>query len=143
MSAPVPATAVTALLRARSALDEAAAATEPTQRYATAHVAALRATAALLAVRTHPSPRRGQRNAWSLLARVAPEMAEWATFFAAGAGKRAAAEAGLSRLVSARDADDLVRDVERYLLVVQRSLGASVEQTLSAWPDPADPADVA
>lgn len=54
---------------------------------------------------------------------MAPEFTEWATFFAAGAGKRAAAEAGLSRVVSERDADDLVRDADRFLAVVESSLG--------------------
>lgn len=138
MTAPLPESALTSLARARAALDEAATTTEPTRRYAAAHVAALRATAALLAVRASPTPRRGQRNAWALLAQVAPEMAEWATFFSAGAGKRAAAEAGLSRLVSARDADDLVRDVELYLLLVQRSLGVSSQPGLPTWAGPAD-----
>ena len=38
---------------------------------------------------------RQQSNAWVLLAEVAPELEEWARFFAAGAAKRAAAEAGL------------------------------------------------
>jgi hypothetical protein len=122
-SAPLPATAVTALERARAALADAAGATAPAPRYAAAHVAALRATAALLAVRTRPSSRRAQRNAWTLLAQVAPELEEWAAFFAAGAAKRAAAEAGLSRSVSTREADDLLRDSSRFLALVERMLG--------------------
>mgnify|MGYP003338751307 CR=1 FL=1 len=55
--------------------------------------------------------------------RVAPEFEEWAAFFAAGAGKRAAAEAGSTRAVTAREADDLVRDAERFLALVEQSLG--------------------
>jgi hypothetical protein len=58
-----------------------------------------------------------------LLAEVAPELAEWASFFAAGAGKRAAAEAGSRRAVTAREADDLVRDADRFLAVVETALG--------------------
>jgi hypothetical protein len=58
-----------------------------------------------------------------LLAEVAPELEEWATFFAAGAGKRAAAEAGSTRAVAEREADDLVREADRFLAVVERSLG--------------------
>jgi hypothetical protein len=143
MTAPLPESALTSLERARAALDEATLTVEPTLRYAAAHVAALRATAALLAVRTRPTRRRSQRNAWVLLAEVAPEMAEWAAFFSAGARKRAAAEAGLSRLVSARDADDLVRDVERYLEVVQTALGMDPQQSLPAWHGRVGPADVA
>lgn len=122
-SAPLPATAVSALARAREALADAAAAPAPAPRYAAAHVAALRATAAVLAVRTRPASRRRQRNAWTLLVQVAPELEEWAVFFAAGASKRAAAEAGLSRAVSTREADDLLRDSGRFLELVERMLG--------------------
>ena len=73
-------------------------------RYATAHLAALRAAAAVLAVRAQPAPGRRSRmtSVWALLTRVAPELEEWAVFFAAGAAKRAAAEAGISRAVTAR-----------------------------------------
>jgi hypothetical protein len=96
-------------------------------RYACAHVAALRAAAGLLAARARPSGfsgrRRPQKNAWVLLAEVAPELTEWATFFAAGAAKRAAAEAGSTRAVTEREADDLVRDADRFLAVVEQALG--------------------
>ena len=86
---------------------------------------ALRSAAALLAARARPEPstRRRQQNAWVLLAAVAPEMAEWASFFAAGAAKRAAAEAGSTRAVGEREADDLVRDADRFLGVVEQALG--------------------
>ena len=46
-----------------------------------------------------------------------------AAFFAAGAGKRAAAEAGSTRAVTEREADDLVRDADRFLGVVESCLG--------------------
>jgi hypothetical protein len=58
-----------------------------------------------------------------LLAEVAPELGEWAAFFSAGAAKRAAAEAGSQRAVTEREADDLVRDADRFLGVVEESLG--------------------
>jgi len=120
----LPATTHSYLARAAESLSEAMAATEVPARYACAHVAALRAAAALLAARAHPAPRRRpQKNAWVLLTEVAPELAEWARFFAAGAGKRAAAEAGSSRAVSEREADDLVRDADRFLAVVEQCLG--------------------
>ena len=115
------------LERAASSLREAITSTDTGMRYAHAHVAALRATAALLAARATPAPaRRGravQRNAWVLVAQVAPEFAEWAAFFSAGAAKRAAAEAGSVRAVTEREADDLVRDADRYLALVEESLG--------------------
>jgi SAV_6107-like HEPN len=120
----LPATTHSYLARAAESLSEAIAASETPTRYACAHVAALRAAAALLAARAHPAPaRRRQKNAWVLLAEVAPELSEWAQFFAGGAAKRAAAEAGSTRAVSERDADDLVRDADRFLAVVERSLG--------------------
>jgi hypothetical protein len=121
----LPATTHSYLARSAESLSEAMGATEVPSRYACAHVAALRAAAALLAARAHPAParRRPQKNAWVLLAEVAPELAEWARFFAAGAGKRAAAEAGSSRAVTEREADDLVRDADRFLAVVEQALG--------------------
>jgi len=121
----LPATTHSYLSRAAESLSEAMTTTEVTTRYACAHVAALRAAAALLAARARPttSRRRTQKNAWVLLAEVAPELAEWAGFFAAGAGKRAAAEAGSRRAVTEREADDLVRDADRFLAVVEESLG--------------------
>ena len=121
----LPATTHSYLERAAESLREAIVATEVPTRYACAHVAALRATAALLSARAHPSPARRskQKNAWVLLAEVAPELAEWAGFFAAGAGKRAAAEAGSTRAVTAREADDLIREADRFLGVVESFLG--------------------
>ncbi|WP_227486654.1 SAV_6107 family HEPN domain-containing protein [Nocardioides malaquae] len=120
----LPAATHSYLSRSAASLREAVIAPDVPTRYACAHVAALQAAAALLAARAHPTPaRRRQKNAWILLAEVAPEFIEWATFFAAGAGKRAAAEAGLSRSVSEREADDLVRDADRFLAVVESSLG--------------------
>src|SRR3954463_14506204 len=121
----LPATTHSYLGRAAESLSEAMTATDVPTRYACAHVAALRAAAALLAARAHPAPTRGrrQKNAWGLLAEGAPELAEWATFFAAGAAKRAAAEAGSTRAVSEREADDLVRDADRFLAVVEHALG--------------------
>ncbi len=120
----LPATAHAYLLRSADSLHEAAGTAEVPQRYVHAHVAALRAAAALLAVRTVPtSTRRRQRNAWVLLAQVAPEFAEWAAFFAAGAAKRAAAETGSVRAVTEREADDLLRDSDRFLATVEASLG--------------------
>ena len=97
--APVPAASYELLQIARHGLARPARAGPPAERYASAHLAALRAAAAVLAARARPGERAGAvpRSAWVLLPEVAPELAEWAAFFAAGAGKRAAAEAGLRR----------------------------------------------
>jgi hypothetical protein len=125
MNFHLPAATHSYLERSAESLREAITCTDVPRRYALAHVAALRATAALLAARAQPMPvqKRRQKNAWVLLAEVAPELSEWATFFASGAAKRAAAEAGSRRAVSEREADDLVRDADRFLAVVETSLG--------------------
>jgi hypothetical protein len=54
---------------------------------------------------------------------VAPELGEWAGFFAAGAAKRAAAAAGVAHAVTVREADDLLRDAEQFLDLVEDLLG--------------------
>ncbi|GLY20637.1 SAV_6107 family HEPN domain-containing protein [Micromonospora sp. NBRC 101691] len=117
---------------ARGGLAEAAQTRPDGLRYAAAHLAALRAAAALLAARARPAPARRNRitSVWVLLAGVAPELGEWATFFAAGAGKRAAAEAGIPRVVTAREADDLLRAAEQFVLVVETALGLSHQPAL-------------
>ena len=121
----LPATTHSYLARAAESLSEATTTGDVPTRYACAHVAALRAAAALLAARAQPAPARArrQKNAWVLLAEVAPELSEWANFFAAGAAKRAAAEAGSTRAVTEREADDLVRDADRFLAVIEQALG--------------------
>ncbi len=121
------------LMAARHGLDEASLVQVPAERYALAHLAALRVAAAVLADRAQARPgHRGRpASAWRLLAAVAPELAEWAQFFAAGAARRAAAEAGLP-VVGTRDADDLVRQVEIFLGVVETTLGLPSQPVLPA-----------
>ena len=92
-------------------------------RYVAAHLAALRAAAAVVAARAEPAPSARRKRPQSVLPRVEPALSEWAAFFAAGAGKRAAAEAGLPRAVSLREADDLLRDAETFLSLVESTLG--------------------
>jgi hypothetical protein len=112
------------LAAARNALTEAAAAADPGERFCLAHLAALRTAAALCATRGRPAAiRRKLISVWILLQRVAPEHAEWATYFAAGAPVRAAIEAGAVSAVSARAADDQLRAATEFLAVVEGSLG--------------------
>ena len=126
---PLSPAAAQLLGQAHAGLAEAAASRDPGWRYATAHLAALRAAAAVLATRTRPEQgRRRPRSAWVLIAQVARELGEWATFFAAGAAKRAAAEAGLSHAVTEREADDLVRDAGTVLSVVETTISRSAPE---------------
>lgn len=132
--APVslPATTHAYLARSMDSLVEALAAADAPSRYAHAHGAALRAAAAFLAARTLPTTgRKRQRSAWVLLSEVAPELGDWAVFFAAGATKRAAAEAGSTRAVDAGEADDLVRDSDRFLAVIEHALGLTPHPPMS------------
>ncbi|MCZ0973563.1 SAV_6107 family HEPN domain-containing protein [Streptomyces albulus] len=98
----------------------------PNDRFATAHLAALRAAAAVLAVRGRPEPtarrRKTIRSAWEVLPEVAPELTEWSALFAAGADRRARAEAGIAGAAGQRDADDLLRDAWMFLRLVERML---------------------
>jgi hypothetical protein len=117
--APTPRSAVGLLRQAADGIAEAHREPDPITRYPLAYLAALRAAAAVLAVRATPQPRRGStRNAWQLLAAVAPELSEWAAFFASCSATRAAAEAGITRLVGQRDADDLLRQSEQFVQLV-------------------------
>jgi hypothetical protein len=118
---------------ARQGLVEAAHTRPDGLRYATAHLAALRAAAAVLAARARPgvSTRRSRvTSAWSLLVLVAPEFSEWAGYFALGAGKRAAAEAGIPRVVTRREADDLLSAAEQFIVVVESALGLTYQPPL-------------
>jgi hypothetical protein len=127
---PVSTSARMLLERSRGGLLQALGARSPGERYVTAHLAALRAAAAVLAVRSRPGGRGGPRSVWEVLPRVAPELGEWASFFAATASRRAAIEAGRSDVVSAREADDLLRDAEAFHHLVESSLGLPYQQVL-------------
>ena len=135
--AQVPIPSSTSLLQAaRRGLAEAASAGTPNERYSLAHLAALRAAAAVLAARARPQQRRRGRpvSAWTLLTLVVPSLREWSSFFAAGASKRAAAEAGLP-VVTTREADDLLRDAERFLTLVENLLCRPSQPSLQAVAD--------
>ncbi|HIV57879.1 MAG TPA: hypothetical protein H9902_07970 [Candidatus Stackebrandtia faecavium] len=113
------------LILARQGVAEAVDEPHDGLRYATAHLAALRAAAAVLAIRARPATKqRGQvTSVWRLLTQVAPELREWADFFAATARKRTMAQSGVPHVVSTREADDLARDAEHFISVVTALLG--------------------
>jgi hypothetical protein len=119
---PLPPTAAVELLaHAREGLSEAEHATDPADRFAVAYLAALRAAAAVLALRGRPH--RGHAkptSVWVLLAGIAPELTEWAAFFASGSATRAAVQAGITRVVTTRSADDLVRQAAQFVALVDR-----------------------
>lgn len=124
--ATAPPAALDLLTQAHQGLEEAAVLAVPNERFATAHLAALRTAAAVLAVHGRPetNPRRRQRirSAWEVLPEVTPELTEWSALFASGAARRARAEAGIPGAASDRDADDLLRDAGMFLRIVERML---------------------
>lgn len=115
------------LTAAWGAIATAAHSTDSTERYQAANVAALRAAAAVLSARaTRRTSSTQLPSAWTLLAQVAPELGEWSDFFAANAaiglahGSRSVLIEPLR--VSDRQADDLVRDAERFICEVRTVL---------------------
>ncbi len=121
--APVPTAALELLDRSAEGLRLAERCDDAGERFVAAHLSALRAAAAVLAVRGRPKRTSGALNVWQVLPRVAPELGEWAAFFAAGAPKRSAIEAGREHVVTTRQADDLVRDSTTFAGIVAESLG--------------------
>ena len=118
---PPSATVMELLDRAQASLLYASQTDQVGERYVLAHLAGLRAAAAVLAARTTPARSSRPRSVWEVLPTLAPELTEWAVFFAASARQRAAVERG-DRVLPAREADDLVRQAEA-IEVVQDALG--------------------
>lgn len=119
------------LRRVHSVLVTAELADHPAERYLAAHRAALGVAATLIGLygrgaRLDGSLARGRQDAWAVVARIAPEYAEWAAFFAA---TRAVLEAARRYCtaprrhgagpVTARAADDMVREAGRFADLVR------------------------
>jgi hypothetical protein len=124
LTAGSPGTALGLVNQAHVVLREATAATDAGERFRLAQLSALRTAAAVAAQRGRPAAsRRRLVSVWVLLDRVAPEFAEWAGYFAAGAPVRAAIEAGAMSAVTPRAADDQLRAATEFLALVEGSLG--------------------
>ena len=125
MTSPLPASVGSLLSQAKTTWAEAVLETRPTEKYRSAHLAALRAAAAMLALRARPvaASRRRPTSAWVLLEAVAPELSEWTVYFADSAHRRAAIEAGAQSVVTERDADDLLRAAGEFIAIVERKVG--------------------
>lgn len=95
---------------------------DPTDRFDAANVAALRAAAAVVSVRAHHGStagpqagrHRGLETVWDILPRIAPELAEWADFFVLHSRVRGVARSDRSVRIGQRQADDLLRDADRF-----------------------------
>ena len=116
--------AETILVQARALLIDAYELGHPGDRFRIAHLAALRAAAALLLSVSPPGPRSARRptSAWVLIERLAPDFGQWAAYFAAHAGRRAAADAGAVGVVGAAAAVEMLAAVETFLDLVEAAV---------------------
>ena len=137
-SSPTPlATGVLDLIdRSRGCLLEACHQQDVTERYRCAQLAALRAAAALLAARSRRNARSGPRSVWEVVPTVAPELAEWATYFTDTGRRGQIFDRGAQR-PTVREADDLIRAGETFLGLVLRCLGLPMASVLGAGLDAA------
>jgi hypothetical protein len=118
-----PETPLGLLAQAEAGLMAAELEDDPAERFAATYLAALRGAAALLALRGRPHRGRARpMSVWTLLSSVAPELREWAAFFASCSATRASVQAGITRAVSTRSADDLVRQAGQFLELVARMI---------------------
>jgi len=139
LSTPPPgATAATALElveRARADLLEACHSHDVAERYRQSRLGAMRAAAALVSARVRGARTGGPQSLWELVPAAAPELTEWAEFFAVAtqhlgqpmhSTQSMSAEQPARPAVSAREADDLLRQAETFIGLVCRSLGLPV-----------------
>lgn len=122
----VPFSVLDQLRRSDEELVAAQLATEPHDRFRHAHLAALRAAAAVLpaGLPAGPGRRRSRpRPVWEQLAQAAPELAGWAQLFADGAATRAAVEAGRTDVVTVERAERTLAAAEDFQDVVRRRWG--------------------
>ena len=119
---PVPDSAYELLARSDAELVAAQLATAPDERFVHAHLAALRAGAALLQVTGRPVRRPAPRTVWEMVALVAPQLAAWTVFFADGAPVRAAVEAGRQDAAGPERAERTVAAAEDFADAVRSLL---------------------
>lgn len=118
-----PAGALSMLVQARTCIHDARTADRSNERYAMAYLAALRAALAVVLARStfdDRSPTSAARGVWQSLSALAPELREWAGFFAGHSERRVAAEAGVP--VPPDTAELLFERSNEFLDIVSRSL---------------------
>ncbi|WP_072806336.1 SAV_6107 family HEPN domain-containing protein [Rhodococcoides yunnanense] len=121
---PVSPRARVLLGRADAFLSRSVGAADATERFLDCYMAALRGAAAVLEATPISQSRARSRSAWVLLSKAAPDLDEWAEYFAGFSATRAALQAGLSRSISEGDADEFYREVGHFLHVVEDRIGA-------------------
>ena len=123
-AAPLPATAVDLMARADAELLAAQFSTQAGERFVHAHLAGLRAAAAIVAARGRPAGRT-PRTVWEMLAVAAPEVETWSVYFAGGAALRRAVEAGRSDVVDVARAEQAACAAQDFIDEVRALLDVS------------------
>ena len=100
---------------------------EPWEMFSHAHLAALRAGAALVAARGRPSGRGAPRTVWGMLDAVAPELHTLSALFAQAATLRSAVDAGRFELVTPARAERALCAAEDLVDAVRDALAAGDE----------------
>ncbi len=103
------------LARADAELLAAQFSAEPWERFTHAHLAAVRAAAAVVGARGRPTGRGVPAAVWEQLSLVAPDLARWSALFADAARLRAALEAGRFEAVGAARAEQALCDAEDFV----------------------------
>ncbi len=127
---PVDPRAVELLSRADAELLAAQFSSEAWEQFSHAHLAALRAGAAVVASRGKPAGRRSLRTVWEMLDVVAPELASWSGYFAGAAALRSAVDAGRFDSVTPSRAEQAVCAAEDFVDAARAAVAAS-------WPESA------
>lgn len=104
-----------------------AAAIEVVEPAADRYVSAFRLAeqVALAVIAATPGRTHGRHDVWDLLARRCPELGEWAAFFGYLWPRVEVVAAGERAIVGDREADDLVRDLERFTAQAARRVRRS------------------
>ena len=113
------------LRRADAELLSAQFSSEPWEMFSHAHLAALRAGAALVAERGRPAGRGAPRTVWGMLDAVAPELHALSALFAQSATLRSAVDAGRFELVTATRAQRALAAAEQLVDAVRGAVEAS------------------
>ena len=108
--------------RADAELLAAQFSSEPWEMFSHAHLAALRAGAALVEARGRPSGRGAPRTVWGMLDAVAPELHTLSALFAQSASLRAAVDAGRFELVTPARAERALCAAEDLVDAVREAL---------------------
>lgn len=96
---------------------------DPAERFVHAHLAALRAAAALVERSGQPRRRGGPRTVWGMVHAMLPHLGEWTGWFADAAPRRAAVESGRWATVASEEADTHLALAEQFQDVVRAELG--------------------